>query len=74
MCKLIHLNYGEGTTIGKGRHGTVPDIVQVDFLCREILCYMSNTLLVIEVAEEDVNNAYNFSEFKQLLLEVSDYF
>lgn len=65
-CMLIHLNWGEKTTSGVG-HGTVPPIYVYRDIKQMINTYLPEALLVLEVQEQDVDKAVNFSRFLEVI-------
>lgn len=63
-CKLVHVNYGENMTQGAG-HGTVPNKDITRELLRMLKTHVPNALYVVEVREESVLKAMNFTKFKE---------
>lgn len=65
-CMLIHLNWGERTTSGAG-HGTVPPAYVYKDIKRMIDTFLPEALLILEVQEQDVDRAVNFSRFLEVI-------
>lgn len=63
---LIHVNWGEKTTSGVG-HGTVPPGHVYKNIKQMIGTYLPEALLVLEVQEQDVGKAVNFSRFLEVI-------
>lgn len=64
-CLTVHFNNANGLGLSGKNHGCIFDYSEYglfDYLMKNYMKYMKNAKLVLEVYEEDVDNAYNFEK------------